>query len=170
MKYVILLIIALMLGGAAEADGAKMHPTTDPVPLALTAATSYWGGAPPCGTPTVVEEEEPAGLIKENGGFTPLLERGEAVTLAWTSSNESCVIHLNPKSYWWDWKNEDEMFHLFCDTMTHEMGHLFGHGDDGQTNPASIQYPLLDPVSPNFDSVPQCEHTTVWYGGRRYRT
>jgi len=34
------------------------------------------------------------------------------------------------------------------------VGHLFGHADGGQTDPASVTYPFLDGTSPNFDSVP----------------
>ena len=40
------------------------------------------------------------------------------------------------------------IFQWFCDAMTHEVGHLFGHLDSGQTNPASITYPFLSSSSP----------------------
>lgn len=169
MTKIAIILALLMLSFPAGASAHKhvaQHLTTDPVPLALAAATAYWGGEPPCGAPTVVEEEEPAGMIKEDGMATGLAERGEGIVLAWTSESESCVIHLNPKSFWWDWKNEDEMYRLFCLTITHEMGHLFGHGDDGQTNPASIEYPIQGPS--NFNSVPQCMRTRTWFGGKSF--
>ena len=78
-----------------------------------------------------------------------------------------CVITLNGR-LWRGRRIDDGEFHWLCDTMTHELGHLFGHADEGQSNPRSIQYPLLEPGSPNFDSVAECQHVVLWYGDERF--
>ncbi len=88
-------------------------------------------------------------------------EPEDSVVEMWTEV-QKCTITINA-SLWRSWHQDDESFQWFCDAMTHEVGHLFGHLDSGQTNPSSITYPFLDSTSPNFNSVPecQCSHTAV---------
>jgi hypothetical protein len=58
---------------------------------------------------------------------------------------------------------------VFCDAMTHEIGHLFGHLDSGQTNPSSITYPFLSSTSPNLNSVAECKNVALRYGSQEFR-
>lgn len=72
-------------------------------------------------------------------------------------------------SVWGSWHQDDASFQWFCDAMTHEVGHLFGELDAGQTNPFSITYPLLSTTSPNLNSVPECRNVTLHYGAEEIR-
>jgi len=85
----------------------------------------------------------------------------------WTEV-QNCTITINA-SLWGSWLVDDESFQWFCDAMTHEVGHLFGHLDGGQTNAASITYPFLDEASPNFNSVGECRAVTLDYGSEQIR-
>jgi hypothetical protein len=127
----------------------------NPVTEAIKRAEEYWNGTP-CGGAFVVAggETPPAGL--EAGPSSPALARGEASAQAWTN-DQTCTITINT-TQWVSWERERLNFHWFCDMMVHEVGHLppFNHDDDGQTNPRSIEYPLLEPGTPNFNVVPQC--------------
>jgi hypothetical protein len=44
--------------------------------------------------------------------------------------------------------NDDGNFQWLCDVVTHELGHLFGHADEGQADLRSVEYPLLEPGTP----------------------
>ncbi len=79
-----------------------------------------------------------------------------------------CTITINA-SLWGSWQIDDGSFQWFCDAMTHEVGHLFGHLDGGQTDPRLITYPFLSESSPNFNSVPECRAVTLHYGGQEIR-
>jgi len=94
-------------------------------------------------------------------------EPKDSVVEMWTEV-QKCTITINA-SLWGGWHADDEAFQWFCDAMTHEVGHLFGHLDSGQTNPASITYPFLDETSPNFSSVPECENVLLHYGPQEIR-
>jgi len=85
----------------------------------------------------------------------------------WTEV-QKCTITINT-SLWGSWHVDDESFQWFCDAMTHEVGHLFGQLDGGQTNPALITYPFLDEASPNFNAVPECRDVALQYGPERIR-
>jgi hypothetical protein len=80
----------------------------------------------------------------------------------WTEV-QKCTITINA-SLWASWHQDDESFQWFCDAMTHEVGHLFGQLDGGQTNPSLITYPFLDEATPNFNAVPECKDVALQYG------
>jgi hypothetical protein len=95
-------------------------------------------------------------------------EPKDSVVEMWTEV-QSCTITINA-SLWGSWHQDDEFFQWFCDAMTHEVGHLFGHPDGGQTNPLLITYPFLSATSPNFNSVPECQAVTLRYGSEEIRS
>jgi hypothetical protein len=158
---------ALFLPASALAAAPKpvQHPSTDPVALALALAERYWHGAPACGTPTI--RTSSAQLPSSAYESTTSPEPASSVVEMWTEV-QRCTITINT-SLWPGWHQDDEFFQWFCDSMTHEVGHLFGHPDSGQTNPASITYPFLSSASPNFGSVPECQAVTLQYGSEQIR-
>jgi hypothetical protein len=158
---------ALLLPGSAIAAVPKspLRPTTNPVALALTLAERYWHGTPACGTPTIRTSTHQLSSAAYESTTSP--EPKGSVVEMWTET-QKCAITINT-SLWPSWHQDDEFFQWFCDAMTHEVGHLFGHPDSGQTNPASITYPFLDGASPNFNSVPECQAVTLQYGSEKIR-
>lgn len=169
---VLVLVLPVQEAGAHKAHRAVQHPTTDPVTLALKLGEEYWHATPCDGDIALgASAEEPTGV--EAGVLESQLADPNSPTIldAWTSYEGEapvfmhCVITLNAQ-LWPSWEADDEEFHWFCDVMTHELGHLFGHGDDGQSNPRSIEYPALGVTAANFDSVPECRHVRTYLGGR----
>ena len=158
---------ALLLPSSAIAAAPKSpsRPTTDPVVLSLKLAEQYWHGAPACGTPRIVTSAHQ--LPNSNYETVTSPEPANSVVEMWTEV-QKCTITINA-SLWESWHQEDESFQWFCDAMTHEVGHLFGHLDSGQTNPASITYPFLSSTSPNFNSVPECKNVALQYGSQEIR-
>jgi hypothetical protein len=158
---------ALLLPASASASTSKppQRPTTNPVALALGLAERYWHGAPPCGTPTIRTSTRQLPTSDYESTTSP--EPASSVVEMWTEA-QKCTITINT-SLWPSWHQDDEFFQWFCDAMTHEVGHLFGHPDSGQTNPSSITYPFLSSASPNFKSVPQCQAVTLQYGSKEIR-
>jgi hypothetical protein len=157
---------ALLLPASAGAhSGSAREPATNPVALSLKLAERYWHGAPACGTPTIVTSAHQ--LPNSNYETVTSPEPANSVVEMWTEV-QGCTITINT-SLWPSWRQDDESFQWFCDAMTHEVGHLFGHLDSGQTNPSSITYPFLSSASPNFNSVPECENVTLQYGSREIR-
>jgi hypothetical protein len=150
---------------AVEAHKAIRRPTTNPVKLAVRLAERYWHGVPACGTPTIVTR--PDQLPDSDYETVTSPEPADSVVEMWTEVQD-CTITINA-SVWRSWRQDDESFQWFCDAMTHEVGHLFGHLDSGQTNPASITYPFLSSTSPNFNSVPECENVPLQYGSQEIR-
>lgn len=140
-------------------------PTTNPVALSVRLAERYWHGTPACGTPTIATSARQL----PNSGYERVTspEPADSVVEMWTDV-QTCTITINT-SLWPTWHQDDEFFQWFCDAMTHEVGHLFGHLDSGQTNPSSIAYPFLSSTSPNLDSVPECQSVTLQYGSERIR-
>jgi hypothetical protein len=134
----------------AQARERSSRSSTDPVALALKLAEGYWGGTPACGTPLVLTS--PHQLANSHYEQTTSAEPANTVVEMWTEV-QTCTITINA-SLWRSWHEDDQSFQWFCDSMTHEVGHLFGHLDSGQTNSSSITYPFLDGTSPNFNSVP----------------
>jgi hypothetical protein len=149
----------------AKARKATQHPTTNPVALALKLAERYWHGVPACGTPTIVMS--PNQLPASDYETVTSPEPTDSVVEMWTEV-QNCTITINA-SLWPSWHQDDEFFQWFCDAMTHEVGHLFGHLDSGQTNPSAITYPFLNATSPNFNSVPECRAITLQYGTEEIR-
>jgi hypothetical protein len=149
----------------AEAHGRAGHPSTDPVALSLHLAERYWHGVPPCGTPVILTS--PHQLPNSAYETVTSPEPADSVVEMWTEV-QKCTITINA-SLWGSWLVDDESFQWFCDAMTHEVGHLFGHLDGGQRNAASITYPFLDEASPNFNSVGECRAVTLDYGSEQIR-
>lgn len=151
----------------------KQHPPTDPVTLALKLAEGYWGATPCKGQISIKDEVLNYSPTAQSGVAASGLANGElepTMQSEWSNANGNaveCVTTLN-SHLWPNWYIMDRHFQLFCDEMTHELGHYLGHKDDGQTNPASIEYPILGETSPNYDSVPQCQHATLFYGHEEF--
>lgn len=180
LPFTLALLVCLLLPAGAQAHRRPVHhPTTDPVTLALKLAERYWGSAPCNGdvdmtVSTIVPALEETTPYREG-----LAEGGEAAM--WTafetpngpqdfsdppSAYTDCTITVSLKS-WPSWHAADFEFQEYCDEITHEVGHLFGHDDAGQTNPDSIEYPFLTYV--NYNSVPECRGLTLWYGRESFR-
>lgn len=151
--------------GAHSAHKPVQRPTTDPVALSLVLAEQYWHGVPPCGTPKIVTR--PDQLPRSDYEAITSPEPKGSVAEMWTEVQD-CTITINA-AVWPSWHEDDEFFQWFCDAMAHEVGHLFGHLDSGQRDPASITYPFLDGTSPNFNSVPACQAVTLQYGSVEIR-
>lgn len=152
----------------------RSHATTDPVALAVRLAERYWQAIPCHGAFSVIGSATQPRQLDAGPATSELTHNGLA--LGWTeltatnladpSTYSQCHVFFN-LAFWRDWRTEDGNFQWFCDTMTHELGHLMGHQDDEQSDPNIIEYPLLGPDTPNYDSVQQCRHVTLWYGGAR---
>jgi len=161
-----ILATALLLPASAGAHGTVSRaPSTNPVALSLTLAERYWHGVPACGTPTIVTSAHQLPDSSYETVTSP--EPANSVVEMWTEVAR-CTITINA-SLWPGWHQDDESFQWFCDAMTHEVGHLFGHLDSGQTNASSITYPFLSSTSPNFNSVPECRNVTLQYGSQQIR-
>jgi hypothetical protein len=161
----ILATMLLLPASAAAHSGSSGARTTNPVALSLKLAERYWQGAPACGTPTIVTSGHQ--LPNSNYETVTSPEPANSVVEMWTEV-QRCTITINA-SLWPSWHRDDEYFQWFCDAMTHEVGHLFGHLDSGQTNPSSITYPFLSSTSPNFNSVSECKNVALRYGSQEIR-
>lgn len=167
---IITLTFAVSFGSASGNIGPIQHPTSDPVTLALELAEKYWKAAP-CNGQIILKSS----LLKYNqtsqsGEFTQKLILENAYEPVMRSEwNEienhlfNCVTTINSKDFP-NWYVIDYNFHEFCDDITHELGHYLGHHDIEQTNPSSINYPIVEFGSPNYNSVPQCININLWYG------
>lgn len=153
--------LALALAATASAHKTARPMTTDPVALALQLGENYWQRQPPCAPTITFSSTLPQNVEPVPAGA---LQPGSAPG-AWTVV-PACSITFNV-AYWPSWKVEDWGFQLFCDVMTHELGHLLGYGDADQTDPAAITYPFISPTSPNYAAVPECQHAVLWYGHER---
>src|ERR1700728_669562 len=162
----VILTTTLLLPASATARGGQSRaPTTNPVALSLKLAERYWHGAPACGTPTIATSAHQLPNSIYEAVTSP--EPANSVVEMWTEV-QKCTITINT-SLWPSWHQDDEYFQWFCDAMTHEVGHLFGHLDSGQTNPSSITYPFLSSTSPNFNSVRECKNVALRYGSQEIR-
>jgi hypothetical protein len=149
----------------ATARKPAAESSTNPVALSLKLAERYWHGTPACGTPTIVTSPHQLPNSAYEAVASP--EPADSVVEMWTEV-QRCTITINA-SLWGSWREDDESFQWFCDSMTHEVGHLFGHLDGGQTDPSQITYPFLSGTSPNFNSVPECRSVTLHYGHEEIR-
>ena len=111
----------------ASAQRAAQDSSTDPIALSLELAERYWHGVPACGTPVIVTSPHqlPNSVYEKSTGPEPM----HSVVEMWTEV-QKCTITINT-SIWGSWHQDDESFQWFCDAMTHEVGHLFGHLDSG---------------------------------------
>src|ERR1700728_1626345 len=148
-----------------KAHKAIQRPTTNPVTRAARVAEQYWHGVPACGAPTIATSPDQLPDSAYETVTSP--EPADSVVEMWTEAQD-CTITINA-SLWPSWREDDESFQWFCDAMTHEVGHLFGHLDSGQTNPSSITYPFLSSTSPNFNSVRECKNVALRYGSQEIR-
>ena len=137
----------------ADAHKPVQHATTDPLALSVKLAERYWHHVPACGTPTIASAPHQL----PDSDYEPVSgpEPENSVAEMWTEVR-TCTITIN-MSVWGSWHQDDASFQWFCDAMTHEVGHLFGELDAGQTNPFSITYPLLSTTSPNLNSSPRVQ-------------
>jgi hypothetical protein len=135
-KRIALLIAALAL--AVPADALAHRPA--PIPAALARAVAYWGRPLPCH----VTVRAVASLPEEDTAFT---------------LRASCTIELNAP-YWGGTLGEAyTSWTEFCQTITHEVGHLLGHGHS--IDPRSVMYPRL-----TERNVPApCGRRALWLGG-----
>jgi hypothetical protein len=143
--------------GAHEAH----HATTDPVTLALALGEKYWGVAPCEGRISVsASSQEPVGAEGP-------LPASEAAISMWATLG-SCSFTINSR-LWPNWEADDIYFQLFCDEVTHELGHLapLDRRDD-TPSPTSIEYGVIETTSPNYNAVPQCKGQALWYGPLRF--
>ncbi len=148
----VILATTLLLPASAGARGSPSRtPTTNPVALSLKLAEQYWHGMPACGTPTIVTSAHQLPNSDYESVTSP--EPANSVVEMWTEV-QRCTITINT-SLWASWHQDDESFQWFCDAMTHEVGHLFGHPDSGQTNPSSITYPFLRCSEPQLQLCPR---------------
>ncbi len=162
----VILATTLLLPASAGAHSGPSHnPTTNPVALSLKLAEQYWHGVPACGIPRIVTSARQ--LPNSNYETVTSPEPANSVVEMWTEV-QKCTITINA-SLWGSWHQDDEFFQWFCDAMTHEVGHLFGHLDSGQMNPSSITYPFLSSTSPNFNSVAECKNVVLQYGSQEIR-
>jgi hypothetical protein len=178
-----ILVTTLLLAPAEAAASSNHihHPTTNPVALALRLGERYWGSVPCHGNLHVTSSEQLPPEVSDPV-INAELREGTTLLFAWTSFDTpagpnrielspsvyiDCVVTLNA-ALWRGWRIDDGEWHWLCDVMTHELGHLFGHDDEGQTNPKSIEYPLVEPGSPNYNSVPECRRVVLWYGNERF--
>jgi len=161
----VILATTLLISASADAHKSAQRPTTNPVALSLKLAERYWHGVPACGTPTIAMSAHQLPNSEYETVTSP--EPKDSVVEMWTEV-QRCTITINA-SLWGSWHQDDESFQWFCDAMTHEVGHLFGHLDSGQTDPSSITYPFLSSTSPNFNSVPECKNVALQYGSQEIR-
>jgi hypothetical protein len=173
----LLVVAVLTLPAVATAQGATHHRAhkashhhrhvilLSAMESAEAAARAYWRAPLPC--PTGVHVTYPATLPTPNevnaGPDQAALRAGTMEVQAWAAYGDPlCTVHLPAVD--WDQQVLEERgsgidanyYHLFCDVWVHEIGHFLGHLDEGQTNPASIQYPTIEEGAPNYNSVPEC--------------
>lgn len=146
-------VLAAVLAALAVPATATAHRRPDPTATALQAAMRYWH-AKPCGgrIPVIRERALPTSAYASGAG-QPVLESGEGTASAWWEPG-TCTIHLNAAV--WTVEAVRQNYQQFCDTITHEVGHMppLDHPDAGQSDPRSIEYPVLS--MENYNAVPEC--------------
>lgn len=167
-------IFLVLPSGAVSAQKYSVH--NNPVAVALLDGSRYWGNVPchndlhiirttyyPTGPvdagpiQTGVEQENSTEIISAYTSFnTPEGENNESANPSFYTHCIITIIDSYNETIKEIIHSEEEEFQIFCDLITHELGHLFGHSDTGQTNTHLITYPLLGEDQPNYNSVPQC--------------
>jgi hypothetical protein len=149
--------VAIATLALAPVVKAQETYSANPELRAVQIAEQFWGRPLPCqeGVHFAFEAAMPASI--EAGPAQAGLRSGALAVSAWTSPQDpTCTIHLN--TLLWSPASLRPEFHLFCDTVTHEVGHWLGYEDRGQSDAESITYPTIYEDSPNYDAVPGCVH------------
>lgn len=176
-KVALLVVLTMTVMAQAAGAASRRHAhqqrnrMTNPVILAVGLAERYWHATPCAGKIAVMSGVEPPANSFAAGPSTGGLRSGALIAGMWatwvttaTGEYTACTVTVN-RAEWATWSLDDSAFRWFCDEMTHEIGHFLGHEDEGQTNRASIEYPLVEPGSPNYNSVPECRNVVLHYGG-----
>lgn len=114
-----------------------------PATVAIERAETYWQ-AKPCGGHIAVEDN-PLEVVEVN--YRPVsmwttwqTPQGEDSFTANPASYSECVVHIDPL-VWPQMPLDAELrWHEYCQMMTHELGHLEGHSDEGAAY-GTIEYP-----------------------------
>jgi len=128
----VLLAVAFSPSVAAEAAARPL-----PITIAMQRAEQYWGAVPCAGRVQVVYSSPlPEGEIAMSEWDTPL---GHDLTFT-EGAAANCVIHLL-RGYWNPHVEAAVSWTEFCQTITHEIGHLLGHGYASDSR--SVMYRVL---------------------------
>lgn len=135
---------------------------SDPITEALHRAENYWHNAPCDGQIAIVSDPAPNIVSPIPGTFLSMwvsfnTPRGYNNFAESPITYTGCVVHLNQMA-WPNWRADDSSFTIFCQIMTHELGHFEGYSDVGAV-PDTIQYenPMTAPI------VSPCQHYRLVY-------
>lgn len=155
MRYRIAALTAI-LAVAFSAPAQARSPYTD----ALKAAATYWAASPegaralPCdGEPTLETVVKPVD-VPENA-------------IAWTE-HPICTIWLN-QAYWPSERAEKANFLLFCQSITHELGHLilqpnyFASSDPMNPNHSTDVFNVMYPSETPYNVPVSCDQYAEYW-------